>query len=139
MAEAVTKSNRPVIKRDIKKHPERCFLICTRVVLLPQATGTHRYLVVNAETEGFEPSRPFNGPTSLAVRRFRPTQPRLRATETNTLFMLFLYSVRDRESDNLARLRFKQNSFGLRKRGSSCGHIIKKNDTFTSHTLRISY
>ncbi len=28
---------------------------------------THR-----AETRGFEPPRPFNGPTSLAVRRTRP-------------------------------------------------------------------
>ena len=25
-----------------------------------------------AETRGFEPPRPFNGPTSLAVRRTRP-------------------------------------------------------------------
>ncbi|MFM2383592.1 MAG: hypothetical protein RIQ72_164 [Candidatus Parcubacteria bacterium] len=34
----------------------------------------------SAETEGFEPSRPFNGPASLAVRCFRPAQPRLQYT-----------------------------------------------------------
>ena len=34
---------------------------------------------LRAETRGFEPPRPFNGPTSLAVRRTRPgyaTSPR---------------------------------------------------------------
>ena len=31
-----------------------------------------RIKVAFAETRGFEPPRPFNGPTSLAVRRTRP-------------------------------------------------------------------
>jgi hypothetical protein len=67
--------------------------------------GSLRYQILKAESVGFEPTRGFKTPTSLAVRRFRP----LSQLSKYYLFLLFLHEI-----ELLSKLQKHQNKLALR-------------------------